>query len=127
MNAYGMPKEKASIIIDTFEGRAVDWGVVTGRLARISRQKETTTNHTTVSDNIIPSLKPTCTRTEQAHATSFRETAVSRARYRGMGQRTTIVLASQPRTTRTPTNKQGGRYAGAGNRPETREAKAETA
>ena len=30
VNAYGMPKQKAGIIIDTFEGRVVDWGVITG-------------------------------------------------------------------------------------------------
>ena len=29
VNAYGMPKQKASIIIDTFEGRAIYWGVIT--------------------------------------------------------------------------------------------------
>ena len=32
VNAYGMPKQKAGIIIDTFEGHAVNWGVIT-RLA----------------------------------------------------------------------------------------------
>ena len=34
VNAYGMPKQKAGIIIDTFEGRAVDWGVITGPTLR---------------------------------------------------------------------------------------------
>ena len=34
VNAYGMPKQKAGIIIDTFEGRAVDWGVITGPALR---------------------------------------------------------------------------------------------
>ena len=30
INAHRMPKQKARIIIDTFEGRAIDWGVITG-------------------------------------------------------------------------------------------------
>ena len=30
VNTYGMPKQKAGIIIDTFEGCVVDWGVITG-------------------------------------------------------------------------------------------------
>ena len=30
VNAYGMPKQKAGVIIETFEGKAVDWGVITG-------------------------------------------------------------------------------------------------
>ena len=29
-----MPKQKAGIIIDTFEGRTVDWGVITGPVLR---------------------------------------------------------------------------------------------
>ena len=34
MNAYGMPKQNVGIIIDTFEGSAVDWGVITGPTLR---------------------------------------------------------------------------------------------
>ena len=34
VNAYGMPKQKAGIIIDTFEGRAVDWGIIPGPALR---------------------------------------------------------------------------------------------
>ena len=34
VNAYRMLKQKAGIIIDTFEGRAVDWGVITGPTLR---------------------------------------------------------------------------------------------
>ena len=34
VNAYGMPKQKAGVIIETFEGRAVDWGVITGTTLR---------------------------------------------------------------------------------------------
>ena len=34
VNAYGMPKQKAGIIIDTFEGKVVDWGVITGPTLR---------------------------------------------------------------------------------------------
>ena len=34
VNAYGMPKQKAGVIIETFEGRAVDWGVITGQALR---------------------------------------------------------------------------------------------
>ena len=37
INAYGMPKQKASIIIDTFEGRFVDWGVITRPTLREGR------------------------------------------------------------------------------------------
>ena len=33
-NAYGMPKQKAGVIIDTFEGHAVDWGVIMGPTLR---------------------------------------------------------------------------------------------
>ena len=29
VNVYGIPKKKVGIIIDTFEGRAIDWGVIT--------------------------------------------------------------------------------------------------
>ena len=29
-NAYGVPKQKTGIIIATFEGHAIDWGVITG-------------------------------------------------------------------------------------------------
>ena len=29
-----MPEQKADIIIDTFEGRVVDWGVITGPTLR---------------------------------------------------------------------------------------------
>ena len=34
VNAYGMPKQKAGVIIETFEGKAVDWGVITGPTLR---------------------------------------------------------------------------------------------
>ena len=34
VNAYGMPKQKAGVIIKTFEGRVVDWGVITGPTLR---------------------------------------------------------------------------------------------
>ena len=34
VNLYGMPKQKAVIIIDTFEGRAIDWDVITGPTLR---------------------------------------------------------------------------------------------
>ena len=30
VNTYGMPKQKVGTIIDTFEGKAVDLGVITG-------------------------------------------------------------------------------------------------
>ena len=29
-NPYGIPKEKAKIIIATLEGQDIDWGVITG-------------------------------------------------------------------------------------------------
>ena len=34
INAYGMPKQKVGVIIETFEGKAVDWGVITGPTLR---------------------------------------------------------------------------------------------
>ena len=34
VNAYGMPKQKAGVVIETFEGKAVDWGVITGPALR---------------------------------------------------------------------------------------------
>ena len=34
LNAYGMPIQKAGVIIETFEGKAVDWGVITGPTLR---------------------------------------------------------------------------------------------
>ena len=34
VNAYGMPKQKAGVITETFEGKAVDWGVNTGPTLR---------------------------------------------------------------------------------------------
>ena len=34
INAYGMPKQKACIVIDTFKGCAMDWGVITGPALR---------------------------------------------------------------------------------------------
>ena len=34
INAYGMLKQKAGIVIDTFEGRSVEWGVITGPTLR---------------------------------------------------------------------------------------------
>ena len=34
VNPYRMPKQKADIIIDTFEGRTVDWVVITGPALR---------------------------------------------------------------------------------------------
>ena len=34
VNAYGMPKQKADVIIDTFQGHAVHWGVITGPALR---------------------------------------------------------------------------------------------
>ena len=34
VNAYGMPKQKAGVVIETFEGKAVDWGVITGPTLR---------------------------------------------------------------------------------------------
>ena len=34
VNAYGMPKQKAGVIIETFEGKAVDWGMITGPTLR---------------------------------------------------------------------------------------------
>ena len=34
VNAYGMPKQKAGVIIETFEGKEVDWGVITGPTLR---------------------------------------------------------------------------------------------
>ena len=34
VNTYGMPKQKAGVIIETFEGKAVDWGVITGPTLR---------------------------------------------------------------------------------------------
>ena len=34
VNAYGMPKKKAGVIIETFERKAVDWGVITGLTLR---------------------------------------------------------------------------------------------
>ena len=33
-NAYGMPKKKASIVITTFEGHSIDWGVIMGPTLR---------------------------------------------------------------------------------------------
>ena len=33
-NAYGMPKQKAGIVIATFQGQAIDWGVITGPTLR---------------------------------------------------------------------------------------------
>ena len=33
-NAYGMPKQKAGIVIATFEGQAIDWAVITGPALR---------------------------------------------------------------------------------------------
>ena len=34
VNAYGMPKPKADIIIETFERYPVDWGVIIGPALR---------------------------------------------------------------------------------------------
>ena len=34
VNVYGMPKQKVGIIIDTLEGRVVNWGVITGPTLR---------------------------------------------------------------------------------------------
>ena len=34
LNAYGMPKQKAGVVISTFKGTDVDWGVVTGTTLR---------------------------------------------------------------------------------------------
>ena len=34
VNANGMPKPKAGIVIENFEGKAVDWGVITGSALR---------------------------------------------------------------------------------------------
>ena len=34
VNAYGMPKQKVGIIIDTFGGAVVDWGMITGPTLR---------------------------------------------------------------------------------------------
>ena len=34
VRADGMPKQKAGVVIETFEGKAVDWGVITGSTLR---------------------------------------------------------------------------------------------
>ena len=34
MNAYGMLKQKAGVVISTYEGKDVDWGVITGMALR---------------------------------------------------------------------------------------------
>ena len=34
LNAYGMPKQKAGVVLSTFEGMEVDWGTVTGAALR---------------------------------------------------------------------------------------------
>ena len=33
-NMYGMPKQKLGLIIATFEGQSIDWGVITGPTVR---------------------------------------------------------------------------------------------
>ena len=34
VNAYGMPKHKARVVLATYEGTKVDWGTVTGAALR---------------------------------------------------------------------------------------------
>ena len=60
VNAYGMPKQKAGVIIETFEGRAIDWGVITGPTLReglyaYQAGKKTQTDHSTVPYRTISS------------------------------------------------------------------------
>ena len=60
VNSYWMPKQKAGVIIDTFEVRTIDWGVIMGPTLRevcthTSRQ-EANVDHTTVPyDNVSTS------------------------------------------------------------------------
>ena len=34
VNAYGMPKHKAGVVLTTYEGTKVDWGIVAGAALR---------------------------------------------------------------------------------------------
>ena len=34
VNAYGMPKHKAGVVLATYEGTKIDWGIVTGAALR---------------------------------------------------------------------------------------------
>ena len=56
-----MPKQKVGIVIATFEGQAIDWGVITERgLTCISGQKKASPHHPTVLDNTMSPLWPPC-------------------------------------------------------------------
>ena len=54
VNAYRMPKQKARVIIETFEGKAVDWGVITGPALREGLHTYQT-GHSAVPDGTISS------------------------------------------------------------------------
>ena len=61
LNAYGMPKQKAGIVVSTFEGTDVDWRTVTGAALREER-KEAHAHHPTVPYSTIPSPHTACSR-----------------------------------------------------------------